>query len=240
MEIIAHRGASKDAPENTMAAFNLAWQQKADAVELDIWQSKDGKIVVMHDGNTKRTAGFDGKISEQTWDELRARDAGSWKGTTWKGEKIPLLDEVLPTIPADKRLYIEIKCGPEVLPELERVIGASGKASQLVIIGFGYETMRQAKQLFPKIPVFFLSGFLNGTPSIPSLIEKAKAAQLDGLDLLHSGPLDAEAVRQIKDAGLKVCVWTVDNDEAAKRLLAAGVEAFTTNRPQWLREQLTP
>jgi glycerophosphoryl diester phosphodiesterase len=245
VEIIAHRGASYDAPENTMSAFVLGWQQNADAVELDIRLSQDGKIVVMHDETTKRTAGADKKIVDQTLEELRALDAGSWKNTKWRGEKIPTLDEAIAIIPEGKRLVIEIKCGAEVLPELERVLKVSGrKDADFVIIGFGYDTMKKAKQSFPNIPVLWLSGFKKDaetgalTPTIAQLIEKAKAARLDGLNLNFNGPLDAAAAQQIKDAGLKFYVWTVNDAAVAKRLAETGVEGITTDRPQWLRDQL--
>ncbi|MEW6306614.1 MAG: glycerophosphodiester phosphodiesterase family protein, partial [Verrucomicrobiota bacterium] len=104
VEIIAHRGASYDAPENTMASVKLGWKQKADGVEIDIWLTKDGKIILLHDENTKRTTGVDKKVHEQTFDELRRQDAGSWKDPKFKGEKLPTLDEVLKTVPKGKRL----------------------------------------------------------------------------------------------------------------------------------------
>lgn len=247
LEIIAHRGASHDAPENTLAAFKLGWQQDADAVELDIHQSKDSKIIVMHDADTKRTAGIDKKIVEQTLEEIRALEAGSWKGAGWNGEPIPTLDEVLPLIPKGKRLVIEIKCGPEVLPELQRVLKASGREDKdFVIIGFGYDTMKQAKQMFPTIPVFYLSNFKKNketgavTPSIDELITKAKAAHLDGLNLHYSAPLDQIVVQKIKDAGLKIYFWTVDDSTVARRLQEMGAQGLTTNRPAWLKQQLKP
>src|SRR5687767_15370020 len=108
LEIIAHRGASYDAPENTMAAFRLGWEQQADANELDIYLTKDGKIILLHDKAIKRTTGVEGRPEELTLEELRKLDAGSWKGPKWAGEKLPLLDEVLATIPAGKRVFIEI------------------------------------------------------------------------------------------------------------------------------------
>src|SRR5690349_6499814 len=121
VDIVAHRGASFDAPENTVASAKLGWEQKADAVEIDIYLSKDGRIVVLHDADTKRTAGSVGKVVESTAEHLRTLDAGSWKGADWKGEKIPFLEEIIATVPEGGRLFIEIKCGPEILPELERV-----------------------------------------------------------------------------------------------------------------------
>ncbi|MBI5799473.1 MAG: glycerophosphodiester phosphodiesterase [Verrucomicrobia bacterium] len=245
VDIIAHRGASHDAPENTLASFKLGWQQHADACELDIWLSKDGKLIVSHDADTKRITGIAKKIPESTLAELRSLDAGSWKDPKWMGEKLPTLDEVLALIPDGKRLVIEIKCGVEVLPELERVLKASGKpASQLVIISFHYDVCAQSKKLFPKIPVLFLSSFKQDkatgawTPTPASLIGKAKAAGLEGINLAFKGPLDAAFVKQTHAAGLKFYVWTVDDAAVAKKLLAAGVDGLTTNRPEWLREQL--
>lgn len=245
VEIVAHRGASRDAPENTVASARLAWEQKADAVELDIYLTRDGRIVVLHDADTKRTTGQPGKVVEKSWDELRALDAGSWKHARWKGEKLPSLDEIIATVPADRRLFIEIKCGPEVLPELERVLKASGlPASRTVIIGFGYETMVQAKKRFPAIAVHWLSSFKQDArsgqmvPGVDELIQKAKAGGLTGLDLSEKGPIDAAFVGKVKAAGLQCHVWTVDDPVAARRLRDAGVDSITTNRPRFLRESL--
>ena len=244
VEIIAHRGASHDAPENTVASFKLGWKQNADADELDIWLSKDGKMVVFHDENTKRIADVDQRVADQTFDELRALDAGSWKGAAWKGEKIPTLAEALKTQPAGKRMFIEIKCGPEILPELERVLRESGKTpAELVIIGFGYDTMKAAKVRFPEIPVFWLVSpekeSRGEKPTVDEMVAKVKSARLDGLNLNFKFAIDAAFVRQVKDAGLKLYAWTVDDAKVAQKLAALGVDGITTNRPEWLRAQLT-
>ena len=108
VEIIAHRGASYDAPENTLASVNLGWQRGADAVEVDVFLTKDQKIVALHDKNTKRTTGHDGLVHEMTWDQLRHLDAGSWKNKKYQDEPIPLLSQILETIPKGKYLVIEI------------------------------------------------------------------------------------------------------------------------------------
>jgi glycerophosphoryl diester phosphodiesterase len=244
VEIIGHRGASHDAPENTVASFKLGWEQHADADELDIYLTKDGKVVVMHDATTKRTTGVDKKIADSTLDELRALDAGGLKGEQWKGEKIPTLAEALATIPEGKQMFIEIKCGAEVLPELESVLKASGrKPEQLVIIGFCYATMQAARQRFPQSPIYWIvspkadreSGQF---PPIEGLIAKAKEAGLSGLDLDAKYPLDTAAVAKVKGAGLRLYTWTVDDPSLAQKLTAAGVDGVTTNRPGWLRDQL--
>src|SRR5262245_31253898 len=97
VEIIGHRGAAYDAPENTMASFKTAWSQNADAIETDLWLSKDGKIVIMHDGDTKRMggSGSTNKIATQTWEQLQKVDVGAWKGERFKGERIPTLESIL-------------------------------------------------------------------------------------------------------------------------------------------------
>ena len=245
MEIIAHRGASHDAPENTLAAFKLGWQQGADAVELDIWLTKDGKIICLHDEDTERTTGVAGKVGEKTLAELRAMDAGSWKGAEWKGERLPTLAEALAAIPAGRRLVIEIKGGADVLPELERDLKAAGTPeNQLLIISFKLDVCSRAKALFPRIPVLLLSGFKQDqdtqawSPTADELVRKAKEAKLDGVNVSFKGPVDAEFVRTVRAAGLKVYAWTVNDAAAARKLAAAGIDGLTTDRPEWLRRQL--
>ena len=243
VEIIAHRGASHDAPENTVAAFSLGWEQGADACELDIRLTKDGRIVAIHDGTTRRTARVNKRVSVQTLEKLRTLDAGSWKGARWKGERIPTLEETLATVPDGKRLFVEIKCGSEVLPEIERVLDVSGKdARQIVIIGFDFAAMEQARERFPHSAIYWIASpkkFSRGKrPSVDALIEKAKSANLDGLDLDRRFAIDQEFVSRVKNAGLKLCVWTVNDAKLARRLVAIGVDGITTNRPLWLREQL--
>ena len=114
-QIIAHRGASGDAPENTLAAFRLAWEQEADGIEMDLHLSRDGKIVVFHDKTLRRTAGVRGRVCDKTWDELRCLDVGLWKDPRWRGERIPLLEEALEVVPLGKSVWLELKGGPEIL-----------------------------------------------------------------------------------------------------------------------------
>lgn len=243
VEIIAHRGASYDAPENTVASFRLGWQQQADANELDVYLTKDGQTVVIHDKTTKRTTGTDLAVADATLAELRALDAGSWKGEQWKGEKLPTLAEALATIPDKRRFFLEIKCGPEILPEFERVVRGSGKTpSQLAIIAFNYDVVKQAKERMPEVPVYWLVSPKKDSqglqPSVDELIAKAKAAGADGLDLDSRFAIDAAFVAKMKEAELQLFVWTVDDAAAARRFTEVGVNGITTNRPAWLREQL--
>jgi glycerophosphoryl diester phosphodiesterase len=246
VEIIGHRGGSYDAPENTMAAFRLGYEQGADGVELDIHLTKDDKIVVMHDFDTGRVSGVTNKIVTSTLAELRGLEIGRWGKWTNENfhEKIPLLSEVLPIIPAGKKLFIEIKTGPEIVPELVEVLKqAKTKPEQLIIITFNFESAIVAKKMLPHLKTYWLVGYAKDKatgkfPDLKQTIAKAKAGHLDGLDLNFNWPLTKETVGEIKHAGLECHVWTVDDVAKAKELVGAGVDSITTNRPEWLREQL--
>jgi len=245
VEIVAHRGASAEAPENTLPSFTLGWEL-ADADELDIHLSKDGVPVVMHDASTKRSAGLDKPVVQQTLAELKTLDAGSWKAPAWTGTRIPTLAEVAAKVPEGKRLFIEIKCGPEVIPALERVVRESGKTpKQLALIAFSHETLKQAKQKLPALPAYWIVGYKEDkktgkAPSIDDLIAKAKAGGLDGLDLDYKFPIDEIFVAKVHAAGLKLFTWTVDDLDVARKEKAAGVDGITTNKPRELRRALEP
>ena len=232
--IIAHRGSSFTAPENTVASAKLAWEQSADAVELDIYLTKDNRVMVMHDGNTKRTAGQSYKIAETNSDILRKLDAGSWKDARYTGEKIPFLEEMIATVPAGKKLVIEIKCGPEVLPFLKPIVSSCGKKDRLVFISFGWETILATKQLFPDNACYWLSS------SATDVQEKMKDAAKKGLDgiNLNNKIVDRELVRKANRQGLEVLSWTIDDPEEVKRLVKLGVTGITTNRPDLIRNSL--
>jgi len=245
-EIVAHRGASHDAPENTLASINLAWKQNSDAVEIDIQLTADGKIVAMHDKTPKRTAGGkDTPISEHTLAELRTLDAGSWKGKQFAGERIPTLAEILETIPAGKRLFIEIKTEAEILPELKRVLDAAGRpARETPLICFSYETMRAAKELMPELKMYWLVKLekdkQTGQPNYTAeqLIEKVRAARLDGVDLGAAPPLDEDFIQKLRTAGLEIYVWTVNDVEQARVYKKLGLDGITTDKPDVMLEEL--
>ena len=241
VEIIAHRGASYLAPENTMASVMLGWEKNAD-VEVDVHLSRDNRIVIIHDDSTKKITGMDLKVRETDSEELRKLDYGSFKGEKFAGEQIPFLDDVLKTIPPERILYIEIKCGKEILPVLRPLIIESGKISQIVIIGFDIEVVTSSKQLID-VPTYWLRGTKKvketeeWIPHDPNLVQIAQDRGLDGLDV-HCAGVTKEFTDAVKAAGQKLYVWTVDDPNEAKRLVRLGVTGITTNRPEWLREQL--
>lgn len=243
--IIAHRGASHDAPENTLAAVRLAWDQGADAVELDVFLSQDGRIVCCHDRNLKRTTGVDRAIDALPLAELQKLDAGRWKAARFAGEKLPLLSEALATLPPHKRFFIEVKCGPEIVPELKRVVVAAGHpSSATAVISFSSDVCAAAKAALPEHRVYWIVGLSRNQESgrwnhsAESLIATATRIRADGLNLSAADLIDAGFAQKVRDARLELYVWTVDDPQVARRMLAAGVQGITTNRPGWLRAQL--
>jgi len=242
MEIAAHRGASFLAPENTLVAANLAWELGADAVEVDVHLTHDRRIVVIHDENTLRTSGRDLLVAESRSGELRALDVGSLKAKKYAGEKIPFLEEVLESLPSGKTLFVEVKCGAQILPHLNELLVKSGKQGQVIVISFDYDVAVGFKELQPEIPVHFLKSSKKDQHGARAayqkdLIDQALAGELDGLGVDYRGvtPGFAEAVWK---AGLELYVWTVDDPFEAKRLREWGANWLATNRPGWIREQL--
>jgi glycerophosphoryl diester phosphodiesterase len=247
VEIIAHRGASHSAPENTVAAVELAWQRGADAVEFDVWLTADRRIVALHDETTERTTGKNWTVGKKTFDELRSLDAGSWKGPGWAGEKIPSLEELLATIPEGKRVFIEVKDNSRLVPELERVLKASGKRpEQTVVISFDFAVVEAVKKRMPELDVYWVHGTSpkrdkrTGKLSAPpaQLIRRCHAAGLDGLDLKYDSRIDEKTVAEMRRLDLEWYVWTVNSPDDARPLVDLGVDGITTDRPGWLREQL--
>jgi glycerophosphoryl diester phosphodiesterase len=244
-EIIAHRGESYDAPENTLAAFELAWQRGADAVELDVHLTADGRFVCIHDPDAHRTTGVAHRICDTSFAQLQQCDAGSWKAPGYAGQKLPAMEEVLATIPAGKRLLIEIKVGPACVGAFVDVLAQAGKPpQQTAVISFDLGTCREVKQRRRELKVYYLSSFKQEqasgkwTPTVEDLVAAATDAKLDGLDLSWRGPLDQAFVRKVREAGLEWYAWTVNEPDIARQLIALGVDGITTDRPAWLREQL--
>lgn len=243
-EIIAHRGASYSAPENTLPAVLLGWESGADAVEIDIHRTLDGRIVAIHDKDTMRVTGREGLVAQLSWAQLQLLDAGAWKGPQWRGTRIPTLDQVLDTVPPGRTLVVEIKCPIGVLPELERVLDASGKRDQAMLIAFDFETIVEAKRLMPDLRSYWLFGFSSSEAARyniagpESLLERVSEAGLDGLDVRHDGPWVEGLSRSLADLGKTLYVYTVNDPGQARWLRDIGVTGITTDRPGFLREAL--
>ncbi len=238
VEIIAHRGASHDAPENTVAAFKLAWEQGADGAECDLYLTKDNKIVGFHDKTLKRTAGIDKPISDFTLEELRKLEVGSWKNEAFRGEKIPTFEELMAAVPQGKKVYIEVKCGPEIVPELLRQLGTfSHPPENTPVICFNAKVIAAVKKARPDLPAYFLHDPKKVTAE--EVIAIAREIQADGLDLRATPELDKAYADKVLAAGFRLDVWTVNKPEEAQRVVQLGVKGITTDRPAFLREALS-
>lgn len=244
VELVAHRGASFDAPENTIVAQELAWKHGADAAEFDVRATKDGQLAIMHDVTTKRTAVKDVKFADLTLAELRELDAGSWKGPQFAGEKIPTLDEMLQHIAAGKRVVIHIYLGVASVPALVAALERNHiSPKQAAIISFDFEPLKAVRKALPGFQTLWLVNAPSSDPkkkssSLDDLIRDCRAEGFAGLSFNQDWPLDSEAVKKIKSAGLLMHVWTVDLPQIAHRWIGLGVDSITTNRSGWLREQL--
>jgi glycerophosphoryl diester phosphodiesterase len=152
---IAHRGESCDATENTLSAINLAWERDADGVEIDVHLTKDNQIVVIHNSRTKTISGKRLRIKTHTLEKLKSLDMGKTRKNNWSTERIPTLNEVLLTVPHEKYIFIEIKCGIGIIPHLKRVLMHTRlKTDQIKIIGFGLNKMTEIKKNFAQYEVF--------------------------------------------------------------------------------------
>lgn len=246
--IVAHRGASHDAPENTLAAFRLAFEQGADAIEGDFHLTADGEIICIHDQDTERVAPQSPKriVRQTSFADLRALDVGRWKGEQHAGQQMPTLAEVLDLLPPKRQFFIEIKCGPEILPALKRTLAARGKPlEQIRLISFHEDVIVEARRQIPELKAYWLTGFKQDketqvwTPSPREVLATLERIKADGLDCrAEPSVVDAAFVKQLRQRKLEFHCWTVDDPDIAQRMRSLGADSITTNRPAYLRDEL--
>jgi glycerophosphoryl diester phosphodiesterase len=242
--LIAHRGASREAPENTLASFCRAFAQGADGIEGDFRLAADGEIVCIHDATTGRTAGVDFAVAGATLAELRSLDVGAWKGSQWTGERIPTLAEVLAVVPPGKTFYIEVKCGPEIVRPLQRALFAADfDPARTIILAFDAGIVAAVRTGLPRVKALWLTGYrrrwrCGWTPDVATILRTLAESGATGLGSQASRAVDADLVRALREAGQELHVWTVDTLPLARRFVALGVDAIITNRPGRLRERL--
>ncbi len=232
MLIIAHRGASYTAPENTLSAFSLALSQGADGIELDVRMTLDGEIVALHDKNTRRTCRQACDVSKTLYSRIASLDAGSWKDEKFTGERIPRLSEVLDILPPDRQIYIEIKCGKEItLPLITLLRDYERLRDNIIIFGFGYETIKHIKANLREYRALWIGEFgfnLKGSP-YDRAVEMVLGAGLDGFST-KADRVHCEHMRK-RLKGMLMNVWTVDDTDDAEFFGNLGIDALTTNRP---------
>ncbi|MBN8216009.1 MAG: hypothetical protein J0L75_05170 [Spirochaetes bacterium] len=242
-EIIGHRGCSAEAPENTLPSIRLAWEQQADAVEIDVTLTRDRDILAMHDHTPKRYTGIDRLPGDLTRAEFESMDFGAWKEKRWAGTKPAFFDEILATIPPGKRLVTEIKAGPEIVPALATAIQRwGGDRDQVVFIAFSLEVMKEVRVALPGHECYWLLDFRpegdGWAPDYREAIATARTLGFSGLDVGTRGPYDAFFAEAIRSSGLGLMVWTVNDPETARRFIALGAHGLTTDKPGWLKNAL--
>ncbi len=234
--VIAHRGASAYAPENTLAAFNLAFDMGADGVELDVTLSKDGVPVVIHDDTVDRTTNGHGHIKTMTLAEIQQLDA-SHKFDAYRGEKIPTLEQVLRAIGTRGIVNIELKSTTLQSDGVEAatlaVIEETGATERVLISSFNPFALYRMAQLDPRLPRGLLFA-----PDLPIYLRRAWLRPLARPGALHpkSSMIDAAFVRWARRQGYRINTWTVDDPDEMRRLIALGVDGIISNKPDLLRQ----
>jgi glycerophosphoryl diester phosphodiesterase len=243
--IIAHRGASFHAPENTLAAFRRAIDSGADGVELDVRLARDGALVVIHDETLSRTALRPGKISDLTSDELNQIDVGSWfnekypkrSNPAFARETIPTLAQAMQMFQSfDGLIYIELKTDEDDPGKLSEAvcetIRRSPQRSRIIVKSFKLSLISEIKQNLPEVQTAALfgptiMGYLHGRRHI---IEAARAYGADQISLHHS-LATRKLVRLASELRMSVTIWTLDNPAWLKLGRDLGVRALVTNDP---------
>ncbi|HZD10977.1 MAG TPA: glycerophosphodiester phosphodiesterase family protein [Candidatus Binatia bacterium] len=220
--IIGHRGASAEAPENTLAAFALAVEQGADGVEFDVQLSADGNVVIMHDATVDRTTNGSGPVSRLTSSELRALDAGM-------GQPVPTLDDVFEAFGPSMLYNIELKVsglwGKGLESAVADRIDAYHLHNQVVVSSFDPLSLRRARR---QLSATTMTGFLwmRGPRALRNLLASTPA------DHPYFPLVDEGYMAWARERSLRVHVWTVDDPQEARQLAVLGVHALITNRPR--------
>ncbi len=240
-QLIAHRGASRNAPENTLAAVRLAWKEGADGVEADFHMTKDGEVVCIHDNTTRRTAGDDLSVTDSTLAELRELDYGAWKDPRFTGENIPTLSEILDEIPPWKWFFIEIKDTARIVPPIAAVlVGRSVARERVVLMSFSKEVVKSCRKILPLFKSCLISSLEEfSKPSMPErYLADLEEVGSQGLIYKESAPVGAGFLRLARGPQGLLLAWTPDTVEAALRATALGADFIGTNRPGGLRREL--
>ncbi|QXJ26581.1 glycerophosphodiester phosphodiesterase [Actinomadura graeca] len=246
---VAHRGASAYAPENTLAAFRLARAQRADAFEIDVQETKDHKLVVLHDSTLTRTTNVEtvyparetSKVSGFTLAQIKRLDAGSWFASKYKGERVPTLGEVLTAM--DGRgigVLVEIK-NPAAYPGIENRIATELKRHpswlrpdprqrRLAVQSFDWTSVKRFHSALPAVPTALL-----GTPKVADLPKLAKYA--DQINPTY-GSLTASYVKKVHAARMRLQTWTLDDRTRMRKAVGLGVDGIITNKPDILDDVL--
>lgn len=232
--IIAHRGAKGEAPENTMAAFELALQQGCDAFELDIHLSQDGEIMVIHDDTLSRTTNGNGFVKEMTSAELQQLDAGSWFDSAYEGESIPTLREVFELAPGHLMINVEIKGGISegVEQKLVALLEEYDRYDHVVVSSFHFESLRTLERLNSKVKTGLLYSQNFARPELLPTAAGVNAFSLHPYFI----PLEEADFRSAQNEGLQLYAWTVNEESVMNKLIEKGIDGIITDYPGRLKK----
>ena len=249
--LIAHRGESVDAPENTLPAYRTA-VERGFGFECDIYLSKDGRLFTFHDSNLKRTTAgaHTEKCTEASWAETVSKvnvgGWGKWKGSKFDPTRPALFSEVLSLARDGRYIYVEVKGNlPEWVPYIKEELSRAPNANpdNVLFISFGDRVCAELKRQLPDYKVYFLMGAyrkwgdVKQPWSAEDVLERIRKTGADGIDIQFAPAVhDAAFVKKIKDAGFEFHVWTVDDPAKARLAFAVGADTLTTNRAKYILE----
>lgn len=242
VHIIAHRGASAYAPENTVAAFKKAIELGADILELDVHQTKDSQLVVIHDRSVNRTTNGKGKVKDLTLSQIKSLDAGSWFSPEFAGERIPTLDEVFDITPDSVALLIELKEGSDVYPGIEerviRVIRQRKAEHRAILKSFEDEILDRFRAIGPDIPR--LKIILRQISLLGIIIERGLnfgTVLNDSVQYIqhHRVGLAESFITKAHRKGYKVFAWDVQDEDRMRELIEKGIDGIETDFPDRLK-----
>ncbi|HSF31864.1 MAG TPA: glycerophosphodiester phosphodiesterase family protein [Candidatus Tectomicrobia bacterium] len=227
--VIAHRGASSYAPENTLAAFDLALRMGVHHIELDVHSTRDGHIVVIHDETVDRTTNGFGPVRSHTLAALRELDAGAWYGATFAGERIPTFDEVLARYKGRMHIHTEIKGhAPYLSQRTADLIRQHGMVGQVTVTSFQKARLEETRAYAPHLP----TGWLVGEVS-EAMIAQARALGLTQL-CPRANTVMPTLVSHLHAEGFVVRAWGVTTEELMQQVVQAGADGMTVNFPDKL------
>jgi len=236
--VIAHRGNSSEAPENTLIAIESALDVGADVIEIDVRMTKDSVVVLMHDANVERTTNGSGIIAEMTFEEVQSLDAGRWFDNKFRAEPIPTLAEVIDLIEGEALLLIEVKVANRgIEEEVVKIIKEKKAEAWCWVQSFQNQAIETVQDLAPEIKtaqlvygnITFLPFHLNPMmPRLGRIHEYEKVAAVNPNYRLIS----KKTIDNIHTRGYKVFVWTVDDENNIKKLIDMGVDGIITNKPR--------
>ena len=237
--VIAHRGASSKAPENTFAAYDLAWELNSDAIEIDIRKTRDSFFVCSHDNNLNRVSSCKKSLSSMLLSELNDVDIGSWKSSKYKNERMPLFSEVLSKIPREKKVFIEIKEGIKEINELIDIVRKSKlETSNCHFLSYIPENIKRIKKDFPsfKATLNTIPAFYNY--EINKINKIIKSSMSDGISLHIDSSESIKLVKKLKKEEKFILSWTVNDSSFMKKLIKSQVDGIITDYPQKLNKIL--